>query len=394
VSAELSAKAAAIAARVRDGAAADLDRILLDLERWVNTDSPNGDVSAVDRLAAQLAHTLEEVGLHPELVPAGERGLYLHATMQGSGRARVALLGHHDTVFPAGTAARRPFSRRESRCLGPGVADMKGGLAVAAHAARLLGEGERPFAHLEIVSCPDEESRPWAPAVLDRLRGFDAVLCLECGRPDGEVVSARKGALWFRVQATGHPAHAGVEPDTGRNAVHAIALEAARLIGLHHARPGLTFQVTGIAGGEGLNTVPSEASLEGDIRATTAADLDWARARVTAFEAHEGVALRFDDLGGPPALERTAAVATLAEAAIALGGHLGHRFGEALTGGVSDGSWTAHAGIPTLDGLGPVGGLDHSPDEYIETDSIATRCGVVAGLVAAIDEGLLAPGRA
>jgi glutamate carboxypeptidase len=104
---------------------------------------------------------------------------------------------------------------------------------------------------------------------------------------------------------------------------------------------------------------------------------------------HEGVELRFEDLGGPPPFVRTPAVASLAETAIAIGAGLGHVFGEATAGGVSDGSWTSSQGIPTLDGLGPVGGEDHTPWEYIETDSIAPRCGVVAGLVAAIDAGLL-----
>lgn len=378
------------ARRVRERAERELDRVLADLEAWVNADTPGGDVSAVDRLAAQLAHTLEGYGLHPELVPAGDRGLYLHAALEGPGTARVALLGHHDTVFPHGTAADRPFRRDGPRCYGPGVADMKGGLAVAAHAARLLADGPRPFARLELVSCPDEESRPCAPETLDRLQGFDAVLCLECGRPDGEVVSARKGARWFRLRAEGWPAHAGVEPDTGRNAVHAIAHEAVRLTGLHHARVGLTLQVTGLEGGEGLNTVPSRASLTGDLRAVTESDLDWAIARVRETDIHTGVSLAFEDLGGPPALERTPHVAALAETAILLGGVLGHTFGEALTGGVSDGSWTAHAGIPTLDGLGPVGGLDHGPDEYVETDTFASRIGIVAGLVAAVDAGLLA----
>jgi len=381
--------AESVAGAVRDAAVRNLDLILSDLERWVNTDSPGGDVSAVDRLAAQMAHTLEEYGMHSELVPAGDRGLYLHARMEGRGSARVALIGHHDTVFPAGTADSRPFARDASRCYGPGVADMKGGMAVAAHVARLLGRGDRPFGVLEVVSCPDEESRPTAPATLDRLRNFDAVLCLECGRANGEVVSGRKGALWFRLHATGHPAHAGVEPDTGRNAVHAIALEATRLMQLHHARTGLTLQVTGISGGEGLNTVPGSAALQGDIRAISAADLDWAREQVTSVAEHHGIVLAFEDLGGPPALERTPQVAELAAAAIELGRGLGHVFGEALTGGVSDGSWAADAGVPTLDGLGPVGGLDHGPDEYIETETLASRCGIVAGLVAAIDAGLL-----
>ena len=377
------------ARRVRAGAAAGLDLLLGDLAAWVDTDTPAGDVSAVDRLAAQMAHTLEGYGLHAELVPAGDRGLYLHATLEGSGSAKVALIGHHDTVFPHGTAAARPFTRDAARCFGPGVADMKGGLAVAAHAARLLALGPRPFARLELVSCPDEESRPSAPETTGRLEGFDAVLCLECGRPDGEVVSARKGASWFRLRASGHPAHAGVEPDTGRNAVHALSREAVRLIDLHHARVGLTLQLTELEGGEGLNTVPSHAGLTGDMRAIAAADLEWGMQQVRAFGEHDGIELALEELGGPPALERTTRIAALAEAAILFGGELGHHFGEALTGGVSDGSWTAHHGIPTLDGLGPVGGLDHGPDEYVETHTFATRCGVVAGLVAAVDAGLL-----
>lgn len=381
--------ARAEARRVAGATGASLDRIFTDLERWVNLDTPGGDISALDRCAADMAHTLESYGLHPELVPEGDRGLYLHATLEGRGTARIALVGHHDTVFPHGTAAARPFSRDERRCYGPGVADMKGGLAVAAHTARLLAEGPRPFGLVEVISCPDEESRPSAFETIERIEGYDAVLVLECGRPAGEVVSARKGAFWFRIRAAGHAAHAGVEPDIGRNAALAIAREAVRLAPLHHARDGLTFQLTGLTGGIGLNTVPPTATLTGDLRAVWETDLEWAREQVLAFGDHEGVELTFEDLGGPPPLERTPQVAALASTAIELGAAVGHTFGEALTGGVSDGSWTAHAGIPTLDGLGPVGGLDHGPHEYVETETFATRCGVVAGLVAAIDAGLL-----
>jgi glutamate carboxypeptidase len=377
------------ARRVHEAADEELDAILADLESWVNTDTPGGDVSAVDRFAAELAQTVEDYGLHPELLPAGEQGLYFHASVEGAGTARVALLCHHDTVFPHGTADARPFRQDGACCYGPGVADMKSGLAVAVHTARLLALGSRPFARLEVVSVPDEESRPTAPETIGRLDGFDAVLCLECGRPDGEVVSARKGAKWFRVKARGHPAHAGVEPDVGRNAIHALSLEATRLLGLHHGRAGLTLQLTGMVGGEGLNTVPSRASLTADMRAITAADLEWALAEAASFGSHDGIQFTLQDLGGPPAFERTPRVAALAEAAILIGAELGHSFGETLTGGVSDGSWTASHGLPTLDGLGPIGGLDHGPNEYIELATVSTRCGVVAGLVAAVDGGLL-----
>jgi glutamate carboxypeptidase len=380
------------ARRVAEGVQAELDLLLADLDAWVSVDTPGGSVVHLDRLAAMLAHTVDGYGLHPELVPVPveDRGLYLHATLEGQGRARVALLCHHDTVFPAGTAARRPFRVEGDRCYGPGVADMKGGIAVAVHAARLLALGPRPFARLELVSAPDEETRPSAPLTMERLAGFDAVLCLECGRVDGSIVSARKGGRWFRIHSTGRPAHAGVDPDGGRNAVLPLCHEALRLSELHHARDGLTFQVTELVGGHGVNTVPGDAYLTGDIRGPTAADLDWAMEQVRAFGHHPDVELREEDLGGPPPLERTPRVAALATAAIELGAALGHRFGEALTGGVSDGSWTAWSGIPTLDGLGPVGGDDHTPDEYAEVPTFATRAGVVAGLVAGVDGGLLA----
>jgi glutamate carboxypeptidase len=377
------------ARRVAAGVERDLDLLLADLASWVNVDTPGGAIESLDRVAAMIAHTLDGYGLHPELVPVPDRALYLHAVLEGDGEARVALLCHHDTVFPAGTAQARPFRHRGDRCFGPGVADMKGGIAVAAHAARQLALGPRPFARLELVSASDEETRPAAPLTLDRLEGFDAVLCMECGRVDGSVVSARKGGRWFRIHARGRPAHAGVDPDGGRNAVLPLCHEALRLAKLHRAREGLTFVVTELISAPGINTVPGEAFLTGDLRGLHADDLEWAMERVRRFGSYADVDLWEEDLGGPPPLERTPAVATLAAAAIALGRELGHDFGETTTGGVSDGSWTAWSGIPTLDGLGPVGGDDHTPDEYVETATFATRAGVVAGLVAAVDAGLL-----
>lgn len=381
------------ARRVATAADENIDALLADLEAWVNLDTPALDIEQVDLLAEQLAQRLDEYGLEPELVAVPERGQYVHARLQGSGEGRIALLCHHDTVFPIGTASRRRFRQDGDRAYGPGIADMKGGIAIAAHAARYLAAGPRPFGCVEIVSASDEESRPQILRTIDRLEGFDAVLCMECGREDGSIVSARKGARWFRIHASGRSAHAGVDPDSGHNAVEALCREAVRLAELHHVREGLTFQVTGLVGKNGtsgINTVPAEAFLTGDIRAATSDDLDWAMSRVEAWGSHNGVSFRSQDLGGPPPLVRTPAVGTLARTAIALGAELGHEFGETSTGGISDGSWTASCGIPTLDGLGPVGGRDHTPAEYVELASFAPRCGVVAGLVAAVGGGLLA----
>lgn len=379
------------ARRVGGSAAGELDAVLADLEAWVNLDTPSDDVAALDAFAGVLAGTLEGYGLRPELVEAGDGGRYLHAVLEGAGRAKVALLCHHDTVFPSGTAARRPFARRGKRVLGPGVADMKGGIAVAAHAARLMALGPRPFGRLELVSAPDEETREAGPpATLDRLRDFDAVLCMECGREDHSVVSARKAGYWFRVRALGRQEHAGVNPDGGRNAVVALCREALRLSGLHRAREDLTLVVTEFRGGEGLNTVPGRAVLTGDLRAATADDVTWALEQIRDLGERDGVELRAEEMIYTPPMERTSAAEALARAAIALGTSLGHDFGEATTGGASDGSYAADADIPTLDGLGPTGGLDHTEHEYAEVPTFAPRIGVVAGLVAAVEAGLLA----
>ncbi len=383
------ADAIAIAGRVRAAAAADLELILGDLARWVAQDTPSGALPALDALAADIADTLTGYGLTSELVPS-PAGLHVHAAVEGPGRARVALLCHHDTVFPLATAARRPLRREGDRLLGPGTADMKGGIAVAAHAMRLLAGGERPFARLELVSAPDEEVRSRPIATQARLAGFDAVLCMECGRPGGAVVSARKGGRWLDVVARGRSAHAGSEPEHGRNAVLALARELPRIAALDRAREGLTLHVTRMHGGDVLNSIPGEARATIDMRAWHEADLDWAEGSLLRCDQHRGIVFTADEerLVTPP-LERTPAVAALAEQATAIGAALGFPVPETTTGGVSDGCWTAGAGLPTLDGLGPVGALDHSPDEYIEIGSVAARCGLLAGLVAAVDGGLL-----
>ena len=366
-----------------------LGELLADLERWVSIDSRADELDLLEELARDIAARVSSFGFDAELVPVDGKGPYVHAVLEGTGRARVALLCHHDTVFERGTACARPFTLEGERACGPGVSDMKGGLALAAHIGRHMAESRWAFGRIELVSASDEESRPQALRTIDRLEGFDAVLCFECGRADGSVVSARKGGRWLRLRAHGRAAHAGVAPADGRNAAHAVCHEALRLLELDGAREGMTLQITGLEGGIGLNTVPADAALTADLRAQTASDLAWALEQIRSFSEHHEVAIELEDLGGPPPLERTQPVLRLAQAAIGVGSQLGHEFSHVLTGGVSDGSWTAWHGLPTLDGLGPVGGLDHTPEEYIELATIPERAGVSAALVTAIELGLL-----
>jgi glutamate carboxypeptidase len=380
---------AGLARAVRNHAAGDLDLALGDLRDWVAHDTPSDDVERLDALARVIARRVEAYGAEVDLV-AGDTGLYLHATLRGTGRARVALLCHHDTVFPAGTVGVWPFSTAGDIARGPGVADMKGGLVVAAHTLRLLSRYPACFRQLELVSVPDEELRDGAFRTIDRLKTFDAVLCMECGRPGNGVVTARKGGQWVAVDVRGRSAHAGVAADRGHSALLAACREALRTAQLDETREGLSLTATLLRAGEVLNSVPSSATLRLDVRAWTDADLDWAVEEIGRFGRYPGVVLRMDPGNRVPAFKGFPATERLLEAAVSAGEALGTPVAGVSTGGVSDASWTAAAGIPTLDGLGPIGEDDHSPSERIVVSSIPERIALVTGVIASVEHGLRA----
>jgi len=174
-------------------------------------DSPTGDTAACDACALLLAGFARDAGIAVEVAPSPV-GLHLVASARGRGEGRVLLIGHHDTVFPHGTAADRPVREQAGRARGPGVADMKGGLLVALEAlARLAADPEGAHGLVELHSVPDEEGRNVAPYTLERMRGADASLCFECGRASGAIVTARKAGTWLTLTAHGRPAHAGTE---------------------------------------------------------------------------------------------------------------------------------------------------------------------------------------
>ncbi len=360
---------------------ARLPALLDDLHELVDAESPSRDLAAVDAAARIVARQATEAGLAIELVPAAH-GLHVHAAVRGTGQRRIVLLCHHDTVFPLGTVLRHPFRVDGARACGPGVADMKGGIVVALQAVRLLAPQPDLYGVLELVSVPDEEIRSEPFATIDRLAGANAVCCLECGRPGDGVVSARKAGRWPEVVARGRAAHAGVDGGNGRNAVLALCREALRFAPLDGARDGLTVHLTSLHGGDVVNSVPGTARMSFDVRGWRTADVDWAVGQLRAFGEHEGVEIEIENDELTPALERTPSVAALAESAVRIGRELGFPVHEQATGGASDACWTAAAGIPSLDGLGPIGALDHTPDEYIEIDSLASRSALLAGLIA------------
>jgi glutamate carboxypeptidase len=350
------------------------------LRRLCAIDSPTGHLDGLDACATVIAEWAAEAGCIVDLVPSPV-GLHVVARTRATGGPRILLLAHHDTVFPTGTAALRPVRLEGDRALGPGVADMKGGVLVGLAALERLADSGIA---VELHSVPDEESRNVAPFTLTTMHGADAALCLECGRESGAIVTSRKAGCWVTVTAHGVPAHAGTSPDEGRSALRALARELLRIEGeLHHARPGMTAVATQLHSGEVKNTVPAEAWGVIDLRAADEPDLDYALGRIRAVGHHEGVVFAFSDDRGFPPMQRDPELAAAALRALAAHGQPAL---EEAAGGVSDGSWTSHIGVPTVDGLGPVGGDDHTEREWIELASVEPRVRAIVTLCEALRE--------
>jgi glutamate carboxypeptidase len=361
---------------------------LEDLQALVSVDCGSLNKAGVDRVGRWIAERCADWGWKVERLPQTEYGDLWKAHLRGQGDGRVLLLGHLDTVYPDGTAAARPMSFEGDRLLGPGVCDMKGGLLVGMYALRALQQaGFADFEELGFFFNSDEEvSSPVSKsAYLPEAERVDAALVLESGRPNGNIVSSRKGSGTYRLHVTGRSAHAGVEPEKGINAVVELSHRILILEGLNALAPGVTVNATMIGGGTASNSIPESAWADLDVRAVDrqgAQLIHQALLDATAQPSTVPGALAHleGDFHFPP-MERTPAVAFLAGLAIQSAAELGFQVGESATGGASDASNIAALGVPVLDGLGPVGGMDHSPLEYILPESIVARTGMLTGLI-------------
>jgi glutamate carboxypeptidase len=293
-----------------------------------------------------------------------------------------------DTVFPEGTAAARPFRIEGSTAYGPGVSDMKGGLLGGLYAMSVLQDaGFGAFGSVTYVCNPDEEiGSPFSgPLILERAKGVDACFVLEGARENGDIVSARKGVMDFRIVVRGRAAHAGVEPERGRSA----ALQAAHtIVALHDLNgkwPGVTVNVGVVQGGTRPNVVAERCELHVDLRAPTRTSFEEAAEALhlaATLQIVPDTEAEVTPMSGFPPMEKTEATARLVDRARTIASELGFEVHDAATGGASDANPVAGLGIPTLDGLGPIGGADHSPGEWLDLDSVVPRISLLAGLIA------------
>jgi glutamate carboxypeptidase len=386
--AELTALEAAIRA--------DQPAYLADLERLVNTDCGSYTRDGVDQIGRFVAGFMEAHGATVELRPDpdGRLGSTVIGTWRGgpeaAGGPRVLLIGHMDTVFDPGTAAERPFAIKDGIATGPGVTDMKSGLLAGLYAVKsLIERGPLPFERLTYVANPDEEigSPSSTPHIREIAAESDVCLVLECARANGDIVSSRKGILDAKVTIHGRAAHAGVEPEKGRSAILAAADLVTRLHALNGRWDGVTVNVGVIDGGTRPNVVAERCSIEVDVRAVRRADLEAAEAEIRSLLNTLSVpdtTAELEPMARWWPMEKLERSGRLVEHAQAIARRLGFEVRDAATGGASDANSTAGMGVPSIDGLGPIGGNDHSPAEYLEVESIVPRTALLAGLLLTI----------
>jgi len=364
-------------------------QLLSDLKALVEIESPSSDKAAVDHLADFLAARLEHLGARAQIHRVSEFGNHVQADFAGVSESKpVLLLGHTDTVWEMGTLKQMPFHVADGRVWGPGVLDMKAGIAIAMHALGLLCDHNIPHPPVRMLFVSDEEVGSHSSrAITARLAvESQAVLVLEPGQGlEGAVKTSRKGVGVYELKVSGVAAHAGVEPGQGASAIHELAHQIETITSFIDFDRGLTVNAGLIKGGTRSNVVAAEAWAEVDVRVKTMADAKLIDEKMHSLSALDS-RCKVEVTGGinRPPMERTEMGALLYRRAARVGESLGLMIDEQPTGGGSDGNFTAALGVPTLDGLGAVGEGAHAVHESILIEHIAPRVALLAGLIASL----------
>ena len=354
------------------------------LETLVRLESPSTDKSALDRCGEELERHLRAMGARVTRLEREKAGDHLRAEF-GGGPGQGLILSHFDTVWPVGQLDRMPL-RLEAGCLhGPGVYDMKGGIAIALLAIRALqAVAPARLPHLVMLATTDEEigSLTSREAIEDEARRSNAVLVMEPSGPDsGHLKTARKGCAAYELRVQGIAAHSG-EPHKGVSAVLELADQLLAIERLGDMGREVTITACMAGGGARANIVPDGAWALLDARVPRIEDAAVVEEALRALRPQRAGA-RLAISGGVerPPLERTPAVIRLFEMARSVGAEIGLDIREGASGGVSDGNFTAALGVPTLDGLGAVGAAAHAANEHVQVGALAPRAALVAGLL-------------
>ena len=353
------------------------DDMVNDVRALVETESPSRDIDRLTRHAGVVSDMmLRLLGSRPALIdsPVGP-----HIHWVGGSGPKVLILGHHDTVHPAGTLDRLPFTDDNGVLRGPGVFDMKAGIVQALHAVASLEDRSS----IEILLTADEEigSRASKELLEERARACGAVLVLEPSADGGALKTGRKGTGTFTVTIEGRASHAGLEPEKGINSLVELAHLIPQIVAIAAPAKGTTVTPTLASSGTADNVVPALTTLAVDVRVAEPGEKPRVEDAFAKLVSHvEGTRITVSGGIGRPPMHESASVELFGIAQrVAAGIGLSPLDG-LVVGGGSDGNFTAAAGVQTLDGLGAVGGGAHGDDEHVVADTMPGRAALIAGL--------------
>ena len=358
------------------------------LERLVNIDSGSGYEPGLTQVRDIAVDELKQLGFTIELVPdKAANNSHVVANLKGTGKAKILLMAHMDTVFKEGSAAERPFHIKDGRAYGPGVMDDKGGIVAGIYALKVLkSQGFKDYAQITFLLDASEETGSDAASELIRTtaKAHDVTLNLEPGRPADGLVVWRKGSATAVVEVKGKAAHAGVAPELGRNAAMEAAHQILQLGKLGDEDKKTTINFTVLKAGDRVNVIPDQATAKADVRAALPEEFDRIEkdlARVSANKLIPETEVKTSLQRGLPPMPQTPESDKLVAIAQGIYGELGKKLTIEGSGGAADASLSAGVGTPTLDGFGIVGGNIHTPEEYAEVESVAPRVYLLSRMI-------------
>lgn len=365
------------------------DALVEMIREFSEIESPSDDKAACDRMSGFLAQKFAALGGKIRMHPAEKYGNNLQVDFPGQAHTQpVLLLGHFDTVYPIGTLATMPCHIADGRLYGPGVLDMKAGIAMMMFAIEALrawhGELPRPVT-VFLVSDEEVGSYSSRAITMELARQSAGVLVLEPAAERGAVKTARKGVGEYRLHVKGVASHAGLDPGKGHSAIVELARQITAIWKLNDVKQGVSANPGIIRGGTRTNVVAAEAIVEIDVRikkAQQAKVVDCKLRSLKAFDKHCKVTIE----GGINRLpmERTPGVAALYKKACAVAAQIDWKLGEAAVGGGSDGNFTAGIGVPTLDGMGGDGEGAHATHEHIRISELPKRTLLLTGMIESV----------
>lgn len=358
------------------------------LERLVNIDSGSGYESGLTQVSDIAVDELKQLGFSIERVPdKAANNSHVVATLKSTGKAKILLMAHMDTVFKEGSAAERPFHIKDGRAYGPGVMDDKGGIVAGIYALKVLkNQGFKDYAQITFLLDASEEtgSETASELIRNTAKGHDVTLNLEPGRPADGLVVWRKGSATAVVEVKGKAAHAGVAPELGRNAAMEVAHQILQLGKLGDEDKKTTINFTVLKAGDRTNVIPDQSTAKADVRAALPEEFDRIEkdlARVSANKLIPETEVKTSLQRGLPPMPQTAESDKLVAIAQGIYGELGRKLTIEGSGGAADASLSAGVGTPTLDGFGIVGGNIHTPEEYAEVESVVPRVYLLSRMI-------------